>query len=119
MKAASTPGRIFLRIESEFITKIVRAVAAKMKQTAVIIFIGTHCGIILLRRVMLNSQPVRSRKAKTNTTRMDIHTIICNVRGKSNEYQPGLGICSEELPCIAICNYFKSIYYSTKKIIEI
>jgi len=69
---------------------IISAVAAKIKQIAVITFIGIHSGIILLKSVMLNTHPARLRILVTKTTIMDIHIVICSLRDKPREYQCGL-----------------------------
>jgi len=69
---------------------IISAVAAKIKQIAVIAFIGIHSGITLLKSVMLNTHPARLRILVTKTTIMDIHIVICSLRDKPREYQCSL-----------------------------
>jgi intracellular septation protein A len=92
MKIASIPDRIFLRIAGKFTLIITNAEAIKIKQTALIIFIGIHCGWMLLSRVILNSHPVRSRMLKANTIITDIQTAVWNEPCRFNEYQCGFEI---------------------------
>jgi hypothetical protein len=114
MNNASTLVSILMRIDGKFNRIITSAAAVKIKHRAVVIFIELHCGKMLLKKVMLNTHPERSRKPKTNTIIMDIHKIIRNERDNPNEFPFTPGICSEVLPDIINCMYFKIIYYSAK-----
>jgi hypothetical protein len=64
--------------------------AAKKEQTAVIIFMDSHRGVMLLKSVIWNAHPIRSRKLITETRIINIHTIICNEYGRPSEYQRDL-----------------------------
>jgi hypothetical protein len=81
-----------LRTAGKFALIITNADAVIIKQTALIIFIGIHCGMMLLSRVILNNHPVMSRILRINTIIIDIQTAVCNEPGNPNEYQCGFEI---------------------------
>ncbi len=64
-------------VRDEFITSI--AAAAKMKHNAELIFIGSQCGLILLKTEMLKPQPTRSKKLSRITRIRDIRIVLLNL----------------------------------------
>ncbi|MGB8359296.1 MAG: hypothetical protein WCD55_11855 [Bacteroidales bacterium] len=81
MKIVKKVARPFLIIAGKSECIINSAVAAKIKHNAEFIFIGSHCGAMLLKIEMLKAQPIRSRVLSRYTTNSDIHIIILNLWG--------------------------------------
>lgn len=77
---------VFLITAGKSSWTITRIEAAKMKQNAVIISMGLHCGIMLSRRTMLNNHPTSSRILKTYTITIGLNAGIRNECGNLNEY---------------------------------
>jgi hypothetical protein len=73
MKRASILGIILPTFDGKFNRMIISDPEAKIRQIAVFIFIGCHNGNILLNRVILNSQPIRSAEHIISTIIKDIH----------------------------------------------
>ncbi len=115
MKIASALDTIFLRVAGKFTLIITNAEAAKIKQPAVIIFIGIHWGRMLLNKVILNSHPVRSRMLMINTIITDIQTAVCNERGNPNEYHGDFESWFLSLSIIENCSYSQSALLNKKE----
>jgi hypothetical protein len=87
MKIASTPCRIFFKIEGKRTLIIISEIPIRIKQTALIFFIGNHPGIMFFSGVISKTHPARPGMLSENTTIIDTQAAFCNETGKSIEYQ--------------------------------
>jgi hypothetical protein len=96
MKAAINIGTNLLIIGGNSVRRTRSAIAEIAKHKDVVNLMGSHNGIMLLKSVMLNTQPAISRKLIINTKDRDINKIVPSDPDGSDDCRFRNDIYSEE-----------------------
>ena len=107
---------IFLNFGGNSTKLIISTVPVKIKQVAVMIFIGIHWGENAFKKVIPKIQPVMSRRAdKKCCKHKHPDNMICIECGNSRKYQRFFGTLSDKISGISGCKIFKFKDYSIYK----